>query len=73
MNADPEINFPLDLNEATQEELEALPGIGPGKAEEILAYRDAFGPFVSIEDLLEVDGIGQKTLDSLRDFLIIKP
>ena len=69
----PGFNYPLNLNQATKEELESLPGIGPGKAEDILAYREAFGPFSSLDDLLEIEGIGQKTLDSLREFLIIEP
>ena len=69
----PVFNYPLDLNQATKEELESLPGIGPGKAEDILTYRETFGPFTSLDELLEVEGIGQKTLDSLREFLIIEP
>lgn len=73
LNGSPAFTYPLDLNLATKEELESLPGIGPTKAEQILAYRDSFGPFTTLEDLLEVEGIDQKTLESLREFLIVEP
>ena len=63
--------YPLDLNTATQEELESLPGIGPTKAAEILAYRDQNGPFATLEDLTRVTGIGTATVESLRDYLFV--
>jgi len=65
-------NYPLDLNEASQDALESLPGIGPTKASDIIAYRDQFGPFVSIDDLIHIDGIGPTTLETLREYLIIE-
>lgn len=55
----------IDINQATQEEFETLPGIGPSKAAAILAYREEHGPFKAIEDLMNVSGIGQKTFDKL--------
>lgn len=64
--------YPFDLNEASQEALESLPGIGPEKAADILAYKEQFGPFSSVDDLLNVPGIGQKTLETIRDFLIVE-
>lgn len=64
--------YPLNLNTATLEELESLPGIGPSKAADILAYRDQHGPFTALEDLVNVPGIGEATVDSLRDFLIVE-
>lgn len=67
------INFPLDLNQASQDELESLPGIGPTKAADIVAYREQFGPFSSIDQLMEVPGIGEGIVDSLRDYLVIAP
>jgi competence protein ComEA len=73
LQANPSFTYPLDLNQATKEELESLPGIGPTKAENILGYREHFGPFTTLEDLLEVEGIGQKTIESLREFLVIEP
>ena len=65
------ISYPLDLNTATQEELESLPGIGPSKAADIIAYRDEHGPFATVEDLANVTGIGDATVESLRDYLIV--
>lgn len=54
----------VDINTATAEELtKALNGIGANKAQKIVEYREKFGPFVSIEQLKEVSGIGQAILD----------
>lgn len=61
----------VNINTADQAELESLPGVGAVKAEAILEYRSKNGPFQSIEELLEVDGIGEKTLDKLRDLITI--
>ena len=57
----------LNLNHATQSELETLNGIGPSKAEAIISYREENGLFQTIEDVLEVNGIGEKTLESFKD------
>lgn len=56
----------VDLNAASESELEALPGVGPATAAAILAYRDQHGRFTSVDDLLEVRGIGDAKLDQLR-------
>jgi len=56
----------VDINRAKEKELEDLPGIGPVKARAIISYRQQ-QPFRSVEDLLEVKGIGPKTLEGLRD------
>lgn len=53
-----DISFPLDLNAATAEELQALPGIGETLAQRIVAYREQIGGFRNLEQLLEVNGIG---------------
>lgn len=58
---------PLDLNRASAEELEKLPGIGPVLARRIVEWREAHGPFQSLQDLLNVPGIGPKTLEKLVD------
>jgi competence protein ComEA len=60
---------PLDLNHATLAQLDELPRVGPATAQRIVAYRDENGPFTSVDDLLEVPGIGAKTLDGLRDLV----
>jgi len=62
-------NLPLDLNKASAAELEGLPGIGPVRAEAIVRYRDAHGPFKRLEDLKQVAGIGDKTLEAVRPCL----
>ena len=62
---------PVDINKADAQTLTAqLVGIGPSKAEAIIAYRNANGPFRSIDDLALVKGIGQATVDKNRDHLI---
>jgi competence protein ComEA len=60
---------PVDLNSATAEELDALPGVGPATATAILAYRDEHGRFSSVDELLEVRGIGEAKLDQLRSLV----
>jgi len=60
---------PVDLNVATIAELEALPGIGPATAQAILTYRERNGPFRTLEDLGEVQGIGPARLDALRELV----
>jgi competence protein ComEA len=57
---------PLDLNTATPEQLDTLPGIGPVTAEAIVAWRDSNGSFADVEQLSEVDGIGPARLEKLR-------
>ena len=62
----------LELNRATQAELETLPGIGQVLAERIIAWRSANGPFVSIEQIMDVEGIGEKKLDEIRDSIYVE-
>ncbi|MGP9042458.1 helix-hairpin-helix domain-containing protein [Cytobacillus kochii] len=61
----------INLNQATVEQLETLPGIGPSKAEDILSYREEVGSFKAIEDLKEVSGIGEKTFEKLKDLISV--
>lgn len=56
----------IDLNRATLHELEQLPRVGPKIAKRIIAFREAYGPFRSVEELLSVRGIGPKTLELMR-------
>jgi len=60
----------LDLNTATLEQLDALPGIGPTTAQKILDYRQAHGPFHSVGDLDAVPGIGQGRIEQLKGLVI---
>lgn len=57
----------LDVNTATVSQLETLPGVGPVLAERIIAHRLERGPFVKVEDLLDVPGIGEAKLSQMRD------
>ena len=59
----------VDLNAATVEELDTLPGIGPVTAAAIIAWRDANGRFTSVDQLGDVDGIGPARLEKLRDLV----
>jgi competence protein ComEA len=61
----------VDLNTATEEQLETLPGVGPVTAQKILAWRQAHGAFTNVDELLEVDGIGDKTLADLTPYVTL--
>ena len=69
----PTVVFPIDLNTATLQELDALPGIGPGRAQEILRYREEHGGFKNIEELKEVNGIGDTVFEQLKDQVVVTP
>jgi competence ComEA-like helix-hairpin-helix protein len=62
----------VDINRAGAAELQRLPGIGPKLAERIIAYRNEHGFFASVDDLVDVAGIGAKKLDRLRPFAEIR-
>jgi len=64
------IDFKIDVNEAEWTELSLLPDIGPQLAKRIVADRDAKGPFRKVSDLRRVRGIGPKTLEGMRPFLL---
>ena len=63
---------PLNLNTATQAELELLPGIGPVLAQAILDYRDSFGGFSTKEQLKEVSGIGEKRYAAVEALITVE-
>ncbi|HWS45733.1 MAG TPA: ComEA family DNA-binding protein, partial [Acidimicrobiia bacterium] len=62
---------PIDLNTATAEQLDALPGIGPATAAAIVHDRQSHGPFRSVDDLARVRGIGKAKVDQLRDLVSV--
>src|SRR6202521_1682000 len=62
---------PVDLNTATSEELQQVPGIGPATAEKILQMRKSYGAFKSVDDLLAIRGLGAKRLDKMRKYLTV--
>ena len=62
----------IDINTATLEDFESLPGIGPTMAKRIIDYRNINGRFDIVEDLTEVSGIGDKTIEKLRDRLAVR-
>ena len=61
----------IDLNAATLDELCGLNGIGPVKAQAILDYRDNYGGFVCVEEIMEVKGIGESTYNKIKDYLYV--
>jgi competence protein ComEA len=67
----PTAGGPVDLNAATESELDVLPGVGPSTASAIVAHREANGPFSRVDDLLEVRGIGPAKLEALRDLVTV--
>ena len=62
---------PVNINTATSEELQQVPGIGPATAQKILQMRKSYGLFKSIDDLLAIRGLGQKRLDKMRKYLTV--
>ena len=62
---------PVDINRATVEQLDDLPGIGPATARAIVAHREANGPFASVDQLEDVRGIGPAKLDAIRDLVTV--
>ena len=61
----------INLNTATAEELQTISGIGAKRAEDIIAYRESHGGFQSVDDLKNVSGIGDKTLDKIRESIYV--
>ena len=64
---------PLDLNTATIEQLQQLPGVGPTTAKAIVRFREKSGPFRRVEDLLVIRGISKAKLEKLRPYITVSP
>jgi competence protein ComEA len=61
----------INLNTATLAELDTLPGVGPVLAQRIIDHRGKRGPFRSVDDLRQVDGIGEETFARLKDLVVV--
>ena len=61
----------VNINTASQNQLEELPEIGPVTAQRIIAYRETNGPFLKIEDIQKVEGIGQATFEKIKDLITV--
>ena len=70
-NQEPSKENPLNINTATSEQLDLLPGIGPTRAADIITYRQSNGPFTSIEAIQKVPGIGQTTFARIKDLITV--
>jgi competence protein ComEA len=62
----------VNINTASAEELQRLPGIGPGLAEKIIAYREKHGAFGKPEDIMEVSGIGTGIFEAVEDYITVE-
>jgi competence protein ComEA len=63
---------PVDINTASAEELQKVPGIGEALARRIIEFREEHGRFEKVDDLLNVRGIGVTSLEKLRPYLVVK-
>ena len=66
------VTFPIDINRADAEQLTALPGIGEVLAQRIVDYREANGPFRCLDELCDVEGIGEKRVENLQDYAVAR-
>ena len=64
--------YPIDLNSATVDQLMSLPSIGDTRANQIIVFRTAIGGFSTLEQLLEISGIGAKTLEAIRPLVVVR-
>ncbi len=64
---------PVDLNTATPEQLQQVPGIGPSTAQAIVNFRRKSGPFQRVEDLLAIKGISKSRLEKMRPYVTVIP
>ncbi len=66
----PQTNNKISISSADLTQLQTLPGIGEAKAQAIITYREQAGPFKTIEDLTNVPGIGEKTVENFKDLIV---
>lgn len=69
--ANEEVSSIIDINTASEAELDTLPGIGPARAKDIISYREEKGGFESIEDIKNIKGIGEASFEKLKDKISI--
>ena len=62
----------ININTATEAELESLPGIGPSLAQKIVEWRETHGPFLKPEEIIQVSGIGQSKLEQIMDLITVR-
>lgn len=62
----------VNINQATSEEIQKLPGIGPSKAAAFIQYREENGPYRSVEDIKNISGIGEKTFERLKEMITVQ-
>jgi len=67
-----EIEGKININTATAEQLEQLPGVGSKLAAEIIKYRTENGNFAAVEDIKKVDGVGDKKYNKMKDYIILE-
>ena len=63
----------VNINTATQSELEAVKGVGPAKAKAIISYRESKGGFKSLDELVNVKGFGKASIEKLKSDLVVQP
>lgn len=68
----PKIEGKLNINTATAEQIDMLPGMSKKKAQAVIDYRTANGKFKTVDDLMKVQGIKQKTVDKIKDYIIFE-
>jgi comEA protein len=66
-----ELKEAININTATKEQLEKLPGIGEAIAQNIIDYRNKYGTFKSIDEIIKVKGIGEKRFEIIKDFITV--
>lgn len=66
-----EQNGKININTADSMKLQEIPGVGPSTAKKIIDYRETYGKFKSVEDIVNVSGIGEKTFENIREYIIV--